>query len=149
MSVHGTNIGTTCIIGIIFVVVFLFLLKNFVLSRLANLDAQVQGISRSGDNSSRVSMEILGRLSAGHRTLDKMMNSLTLRNKTVFIMGVVFLIMIILLFAASQIIVMDRFTRLEEQYTHQKAQFFLDTLNDDLNKLNTTEVDWASWDIIP
>jgi len=133
-------------LGIIFVVVFLFLLKNFVFSRLINLDVQVKDISRSGDNSSRVSIERMGKLFSGHRTLNWMENSLTLRHKTLLIMGVVFLIMIILLSAISHIILMDRFTELEEKYSHQKVQFSLDTLNDDINKLKIIEWDWAAWD---
>ncbi|MCX9083466.1 MAG: PAS domain S-box protein [Candidatus Methanoperedens sp.] len=134
------------IIGVIFVVVFLFLIKYFVLKSIKNLDGQVQDISRSGDVSSRVSIRGDGTYPAYHRTLNKMMDSLTLRNKTLTIMGVIFLILIILLFTASQMIVMDQFNRLEEEYTHQKAQFSVDTLNDDVNKLSITEVDWASWD---
>ncbi len=133
------------IIGTTFVAFFLFLFKNLVLSKLASLDAQVQGISRSGDNSSRVSMKRVGNLLADNRTLNWMDNSFTLRNKTLLIMGVVFFIMIILLFAVSQIIFMDRFTRLEENYSLQKVQFSMDVLNDEIDKLNSTELDWASW----
>lgn len=134
------------ITGIIFAVVFLFLLRNLVLSRLASLDAQVQDIRRSGEISSRVTIEKLENLSVIHRTLNKLMNSLTLRNKTLLIMLVVFLILVILLIFVSQMIVMDRFTRLEEQYTQQKAQLTLDMLNDNVNKLSLTGLDWASWD---
>ncbi|MCX9083140.1 MAG: PAS domain-containing protein [Candidatus Methanoperedens sp.] len=133
------------IIGIIFVAVFLYILKYFVLTRLNNLDAQVQDIRRSRDIFSRVSIGRIGKLSTGNRNLNKMMESLTLRNKILLIMGTVFLLLIILLFTASQIIVMDRFTSLEEQYSHQKTQLVRDTLKDDINKLSTTETDWASW----
>ena len=69
-----------------------------------------------------------------------------LRKKTLLIIGVILVCMIVVQFDVSQLILMGSFTKLEEQYTRQNVGTAADTLQDDINKLDSTAVDWAPWD---
>jgi len=69
-----------------------------------------------------------------------------LRKKTLGFIGMILICMIFVQYAASQIILMGSFTRLEDQYIRDNVGTSVDTLQDDINKLDSTVVDWAPWD---
>ncbi len=71
---------------------------------------------------------------------------MTLRKKTLLITGVMIVGMIVILYAVSQIILLNSFSRLEEQYVRRNVKQALYILSDTLSTLNATCDDWASWD---
>jgi sensor domain CHASE-containing protein/GAF domain-containing protein len=71
---------------------------------------------------------------------------MTLRKNTLLIIGLTFAGLIVALYAASRIILLDAVTRLEERYTRQNVERALASLSDDLAKLDETAGDWAPWD---
>jgi PAS domain S-box-containing protein len=71
---------------------------------------------------------------------------MTLRKKTLIIIGATLAALILILYAASRIILLDSFAKLEEQHTRQNVERVQSALSDDLAKLNSTAGDWAQWD---
>lgn len=69
-----------------------------------------------------------------------------LRTKMLFIVGLTFLGLIIILFAISKFIITSSFTRLEEQNTRVDIQRSLHSFSDDLNYLSYINADWSNWD---
>lgn len=69
-----------------------------------------------------------------------------LRNKTLVVIGIILICMIFVQYSVSQIILMGSFTRLEDQYIRNNVRTAVDTLQDDINKLDSSVVDWAPWD---
>jgi PAS domain S-box-containing protein len=71
---------------------------------------------------------------------------MTLRRKTLLIIGVTLVGLIVILDASSQIILLGGFAELEEQSTRRDVERTLDALINDLAELNSKAGDWAAWD---
>ncbi len=71
---------------------------------------------------------------------------MTLRQKTVGIIGVTVLTLIILLSAVSHLMLMRSLNELEEQNTTRNVERVLDALSGNILNLNMLAGDWASWD---
>ncbi|MBI2288684.1 MAG: HAMP domain-containing protein [Chloroflexi bacterium] len=71
---------------------------------------------------------------------------MTLRKKTLTIIGLTFVGLIVILFFISQQILLSSFAGLEEQNTRQNVERMLSVLSDDLAALEATDGDWAAWD---
>jgi len=71
---------------------------------------------------------------------------MTLRRKTLFIIGATFYGVIILLFFISRNILLESFVELEKQNTYQNTERVLSTLSREVSHLETTTGDWAAWD---
>jgi two-component sensor histidine kinase/sensor domain CHASE-containing protein len=71
---------------------------------------------------------------------------MSLYNKTLAVSGITIITLILVLFAASQLILLASYTDLEEQNTFKNAQRVQEALLDDIDKLNSADSDWASWD---
>jgi len=71
---------------------------------------------------------------------------MTLRKKILLIIGVMIGGLIVILYAASRIILLGSFARLEEQNTRQNIERVLAALSDELVNLESTTGDWAAWD---
>lgn len=69
-----------------------------------------------------------------------------LDNKVLLIVSAAMAGLIIALYAISSTIVLDGFSRVEEQNTRQNVERFIDALSDDLAELSTTADNWAKWD---
>lgn len=68
-----------------------------------------------------------------------------LRTKTLLIIVVTLAGLLLLVYAASQIIVTSSFIRLEERFTQQNVERALNILIADINALSSTSQDWAYW----
>jgi PAS domain S-box-containing protein len=71
---------------------------------------------------------------------------MTLRRKTLFIIGATFYGVIILLFFISRNILLDSFLELEKQNTVQNTEHVLSILSQESANLEATAGDWAAWD---
>lgn len=71
---------------------------------------------------------------------------MTLRKKTLLVIGVTLVSLIGVIYATSSTILNKGFTAVEEKDTRQNVQRVEDALNDDLAKLSFTARDWAEWD---
>ena len=71
---------------------------------------------------------------------------MTLRRKTLYIVGITNLILILLLYVHSRFIVLNSFARLEEQVIQQDVERALSALSDQAYTLDTMVFDWAAWD---
>jgi diguanylate cyclase (GGDEF)-like protein len=71
---------------------------------------------------------------------------MTLRKKTVLIVGATLFIMIILLSVMSRIIILRSFLKLEEKYVFQNIHRTQAFITKNLTNLNSTAQDWATWD---
>lgn len=71
---------------------------------------------------------------------------MTLRKKTLLIIGGTFYALIILLFFISRDVILDSFVELEEQNVRQNVARALNTLSSELSYLDTTVADWAARD---
>src|SRR5438128_2234518 len=71
---------------------------------------------------------------------------MTLRRKTLFIVGLTLVGLLVVLYFTSTTILLGGFARVEEQDTRQNAQRVLAAYADEIAKLNLTAGDWASWD---
>ncbi len=71
---------------------------------------------------------------------------MTLRKKILLIITVTFLSLIVILYFASQTLLLDSFNKLEEQNTRQNIERALSALSNDLSSLDATAGDWAGWD---
>ena len=71
---------------------------------------------------------------------------MTLRRKTLFIIGATFYGVIILLFFISRNILLDSFLELEKQNTVQNTERALSALSQESSNLKATAGDWAAWD---
>lgn len=70
---------------------------------------------------------------------------MSLRVKTLIIIGSTLTILIVGMYALSQIILLQSYIRLEEQTTERNVQRALNALNDRLSVVHSTNVDWAHW----
>ena len=71
---------------------------------------------------------------------------MTLRKKTLLIISVTFLSLAVILYFISQHILLDSFTKLEEQNTRQNVERVLRALSNELYSLESIVGDWAAWD---
>jgi diguanylate cyclase (GGDEF)-like protein/PAS domain S-box-containing protein len=70
---------------------------------------------------------------------------MTLRKKTIIIIGVTLAGLIFILYAISRVILLNSFAELEEQNTRRNVERILSALSDDLSHLNHLTGDWAGW----
>lgn len=73
-------------------------------------------------------------------------DSVKLRQQTPLIIGITLLGVIGVLYTISSKILLDSFSKVEQQTTHQNVERVLDALSNDFNKLNATAGDYARWD---
>lgn len=71
---------------------------------------------------------------------------MTLRQKTLTIIGVTFIVLTVVLYFISQNILLGSFAELEAQNTRQHVERVLTALSNELSSLGATANDWASWD---
>ena len=71
---------------------------------------------------------------------------MTLRRKTLFIIGATFYGVIILLFFISRNILLGSFVELENQDAYQNTERVRSTLSHEVSHLEATTGDWAAWD---
>jgi diguanylate cyclase (GGDEF)-like protein len=70
---------------------------------------------------------------------------MTLRKKTLLIVGATLLILIIMLSVMSRIIILRSFLKLEEKYVFQNIHRTQAFINENLTNLNSKARDWATW----
>lgn len=71
---------------------------------------------------------------------------MTLRSKTLIIVGVAIVGLIGVLYVASRVIALASFAELEERAASQNVEQVLSSVSEELSILDTTVYDWASWD---
>jgi sensor domain CHASE-containing protein len=71
---------------------------------------------------------------------------MNLREKTVIIIGITLAGLVMILYAASQVIIMGSFTELEEYSTCQNVERVQNSLSNELDKMDRICYDWAAWD---
>jgi signal transduction histidine kinase len=71
---------------------------------------------------------------------------MTLRTKTLGIVGATLVALLVVLYFISATIFLDGFARVEETTTRRNVQRALDAYTDEIAKLNTYAGDWATWD---
>ncbi len=71
---------------------------------------------------------------------------MNLREKTLVIIGITLVGLVTILYAASQIIIMNSFAELEEETARQDVKRVLNALSNDLDTIDSTTYDWAAWD---
>ncbi len=71
---------------------------------------------------------------------------MSLRAKTIAIVGIAFLVLLGGLFTLSQTLLMNSYTKLEKQNATVDVQRVLNALSYDVTKLSSTLADWSSWD---
>ncbi len=71
---------------------------------------------------------------------------MSLRTKTLIIIGAILAGLIAILLVASQTVLLRSFEQLEEQNTREDVQRFLNALSDQLAQLSSTAADYAVWD---
>ncbi|WP_250121460.1 EAL domain-containing protein [Chroococcidiopsis sp. CCMEE 29] len=71
---------------------------------------------------------------------------MTIRRKTLLIVGMTLVSLMGVLYAASATILLSGFAKVEEQDTRQNVKRVQDALSEELAKLNLTTRDWAEWD---
>lgn len=71
---------------------------------------------------------------------------MTLRLKTLVIIGATFISLVLLLYLVSRSILISSFTRLEERNTRQNVERVLSTLSNEISFMDAIVADWASWD---
>jgi len=71
---------------------------------------------------------------------------MTLRKKTLVIIGATFIGLVVILYLISRSILIGSFTELEEQDTRRNVERVLTALSNDISLLDATVADWASWD---
>ena len=71
---------------------------------------------------------------------------MTLRRKTLVIIGVTLFCLIMVLYFTSKVILLSSFTELEKQNTRLNVERATDAIFYNLSTLNSTVGDWATWD---
>jgi signal transduction histidine kinase len=72
--------------------------------------------------------------------------TITLRTKTLFIIGITLILLTVLMYVISSSILMSGFSQVEKQDTKNNVQRATDALNADLSTLGGVASDWAAWD---
>ena len=71
---------------------------------------------------------------------------MTLRNKTIVLVGAALIALMVVLYVSSRAVLLDSFARLEGQATEREVQSALNAVDNQLRELDTTADDWAAWD---
>ncbi len=71
---------------------------------------------------------------------------MSLLRKTIIVTGVTLIGLIIVLYAASQTILLNSYKDMEGREVREKTQRALDILADELSTMNNITADWAAWD---
>src|SRR5262245_43736203 len=71
---------------------------------------------------------------------------MSLRVRTLFIIGVVLLALLLILYFTTQTILVRSFGQLEEQNAREHLQRALNTIQDQITSLSSTVFDYAYWD---
>jgi signal transduction histidine kinase/DNA-binding response OmpR family regulator len=71
---------------------------------------------------------------------------MTLRKKTLFIVGLTLVGLLVVQYAISTTILLGGFANVEEQNTRRNVERVLDAYTDELDQLGLTTSDWATWD---
>jgi sensor domain CHASE-containing protein len=71
---------------------------------------------------------------------------MSLLKKTVIVTGFTLIALIIVLYAASQAILMNSVKNMEERAVNENIKRALDVLADELSTMNDIAADWAAWD---
>src|SRR6187401_1825884 len=71
---------------------------------------------------------------------------MTVRRKALAIIGITLVGVTVVLFVSSQIILAGSFVELEAQNTREHLRRVLNTLTAEVEAMDATAVDWASWD---
>lgn len=79
-------------------------------------------------------------------TILQSMDNITLRKKTLFIIGITLVFLIVLMYVVSSVILTGGFAQVEKQDTNQNVQRATEALYSDLASMNGVAGDWASWD---
>lgn len=69
-----------------------------------------------------------------------------LRRKTLIIVGITFLVLFAVVFGTQTTILLGGFARVEEQVSQRNLSRVLDAINNEIAEVNSTTIDWASWD---
>ncbi len=70
---------------------------------------------------------------------------MTLRHKTLMVIGAIFACLVLMLYLFSRIILTASFTDLEEQYVQQDVEQALSIVSGELTVLDTILFDWVAW----
>jgi HD-GYP domain-containing protein (c-di-GMP phosphodiesterase class II)/sensor domain CHASE-containing protein len=70
----------------------------------------------------------------------------TLRKKTILIVGITLISLVLVMYLALTSILLESFDKVEETEVHDSTQRAVDTLNDQISSLNVSNRDWAGWD---
>ncbi len=70
---------------------------------------------------------------------------MTLRRKTLLIIGVTLISLIVALYVFSQVIFLNSFVQLEQDSVRRNVQRALNALNDEVARIHATDRDWAHW----
>src|SRR5271157_2252199 len=73
------------------------------------------------------------------------MKSMTIRKKTLFIIFVTTLFLVLLLYGISEAFFLNSFANLEDRDVLKNVDRAQLALSSDIDQLNSTETDWASW----
>src|SRR5262249_23341120 len=73
-------------------------------------------------------------------------NAMSLRVKTLFIIGVVLVSLVVALYVITQTVLVRSFSQLEEQNAREHVQRALNALQDQMTALSTTVFDYSFWD---
>jgi signal transduction histidine kinase len=71
---------------------------------------------------------------------------MTLRARTLLIVGMTFVFLVAVLYSASRFVLGREFARIEEQLARDNLQRVLNDLSDEAEALAATASDWAAWD---
>jgi diguanylate cyclase (GGDEF)-like protein len=71
---------------------------------------------------------------------------MTLRNKTLLLIGVTLISLIGVIYGTSSTILLQGFAEVEAQDTRQNVKRVQDALSEEITKLELTTTDWAEWD---
>lgn len=71
---------------------------------------------------------------------------MSLRSKTLLIIGATLLVLIALLYISSHLIVMNSYLSLEQEIAERNLESVLNNLNDDFTTMKAVARDWAYWD---
>jgi len=71
---------------------------------------------------------------------------MTIRKKTLLIIGVTFVGLVVILYFVSQNILLSSFGRLEEKNTRQNIERVVSALEANIAFIDATADDWATWD---
>lgn len=71
---------------------------------------------------------------------------MTLRKKTLLVLGVAMVCLILILYGSSRLIILDRYLKLEEQTTRLNVDRAVSALDSELSKLTDFNSDYANWD---